>query len=134
MIMKRLIMIAVLAAAVSCSPYDIDEVLLQRDDISMTLKGDEQFSYDPLTCQMSHNSTTGEYRIFDDRLSNWLIVKCYERPSNEGQELTADVTWTASSSTRTMKGLTFRVEKTDKSGTIWMWCRQKSIGIVIKNL
>ena len=132
--MKRLIIIAVLAAAVSCSPYDIDEILLQRDDISMTLKGDEQFAYDPVTCQISHNSTTNEYRMFDDKLSNWLIVRCYERPSNDGQELIADVTWTASSSTRTRKGLTFRIEKTDGSGTIWMWCRQKSIGIVIKNL
>lgn len=127
-------MLAVLATAVSCSLYDIDEVLLRRDDISMTMKGAEQFAYDPLTCQMSHNSTTNEYRIFDDNLSNWLIVKCYERPSDEGQELTADVTWTASSSTRSMKGLTFRVEKMDESGMIWMWCRQKSIGIVIKNL
>lgn len=134
MMMKRIMIFVLLAAAAACSPYDIDEVLLQRDEISMTLKGEVQFSYDPATCQMSHNSTMNEYHIFDDKLSEWFIVRCHERPSNEGQELTADVTWTASSSTRTMKGLTFRVEKVSGSGTIWMWCRQKSIGIVIKNL
>lgn len=132
--MKKITIILLLAAMVSCSPYDIDEVLLQRDEISMTMKGIEQFVYDPLTCQMSHNSTENEYRMFNDNLSDWLIVKCHERPSDVGQDVTADVTWTASSSTRTLKGLIFRIEKTDASGTVWMWCRQKNIGIVIKNL
>lgn len=132
--MKKIMIFLLLAAMTSCSLYDIDEVLLQRDEISMTMKGVEQFVYDPVTCQMSHNATTNEYRMFNDKLSDWLIVKCYERPSNEGQDITADVTWTASSSTKSIRGLTFSIEKMDASGTVWMWCRQKSIGIVIKNL
>lgn len=132
--MKKIMIFLLLAAMTSCSLYDIDEVLLQRDEISMTMKGVEQFVYDPVTCQMSHNATTNEYRMFNDKLSDWLIVKCYERPSDEGQDVTADVTWTASSSTKSIRGLTFRIEKMDASGTVWMWCRQKSIGIVIKNL
>ncbi len=123
-----------LAAAVSCVRYDIDEILLPREDISLTIKGVEQFSYDPLTCQMSHNQTLNEFRVFDDKLSGWFIVRCDDIPSNEGQEVTVDLTWTASSSTKTMNDLTFRIEKIDKSGKIWMWCRKKSIGIVIKNL
>ena len=132
--MKKIMIFLLLAAMTSCSLYDIDEVLLQRDEISMTMKGVEQFVYDPVTCQMSHNATTNEYRMFNDKLSDWLIVKCYERPSNEGQDITADVTWTASSSPKSIRGLTFSIEKMDASGTVWMWCRQKSIGIVIKNL
>lgn len=132
--MKKIMIFMLLAAMTSCSLYDIDEVLLQRDEISMTMKGVEQFVYDPVTCQMSHNATTNEYRMFNDKLSDWLIVKCYERPSDEGQDVTADVTWTASSSTKSIRGLTFRIEKMDASGTVWMWCRQKNIGIVIKNL
>ncbi len=132
--MKKIMIFLLLTAMTSCSLYDIDEVLLQRDEISMTMKGVEQFVYDPVTCQMSHNATTNEYRMFNDKLSDWLIVKCYERPSDEGQDVTADVTWTASSSTKSIRGLTFRIEKMDASGTVWMWCRQKNIGIVIKNL
>ena len=132
--MKKLLTFMVLLAAVACNPYDIDEVLLQRNEISMTIKGEEQFSYDPLTCQMSHNSTTHEYRITDDRLADWLIVKCNDRPTHKDQELIVEVIWTASSSTKALKGLTFRVEKIDETGTVWMWCRKKSIGIVIKNL
>ncbi len=132
--MKKTLIILMLLGMVSCVRYDMDEILLQRDDISFTIKGEDQFEYNPLTCQFGHNGDTHEYRVLDDMLSNWFIVKCDERPSGAGQELTADITWTASSSIKTMKGLTFRIEKTDASGNIWMWCRQKKVGIVIKNL
>lgn len=132
--MKKLMILMMTVLAVSCNPYDIDEVLLMREDISMTMKGEVLFSYDPLTCQMSYNDSRNEYRMFDDKLSEWVIVRCDQRPSDEGQELTAEITWTSDSSVRTMKELTFRIERTDASGTIWMWCRKKSIGIVIKNL
>ncbi len=133
--MKRLIItLAALYAAAGCVRFDIDEILLPREDISLTMKGEDQFTYNPLTCQMSHNSTTNEFRVFNDRLSDWFILKCQDRPGNVGQEVTADLSWTTDKSTRSMSGLTFRVEKTDADGTIWMWCKQKSIGIVIKNL
>lgn len=132
--MKRLIFVLVIAFAASCSPYDIDEVLLMRDEVSMTVKGKTEFSYNPLTCQMSHNAATDEYRMFDDKISKWVIVRCRQRPSHEGQEVVADLTWTSDSSIKTMNDLSFKIEKTDDSGTIWMWCRKKSIGIVIKNL
>ncbi len=132
--MKKAIILMILVSAVSCAPYDIEEILLPREDISLTIKGEDQFSYDPLTCQAAHNSTIHEYRVFDDKLSEWFIVRCSDRPSNEGQELTADITWTASSSTKTMNSLEFRIEKMEQDGRIWMWCKKKKVGIVIKNL
>ncbi len=132
--MKRFIFILILAALTACERYDLDEILLPRQDVSLTMKGAELFSFDPLTCQMSHNSDTHEFRVYDETLSDWFIVKCDRRPSNRGQEIKVDLTWTTRNSTKTMNGLTFRIEKIDQTGQIWMWCRQKSIGIVIKNL
>ncbi len=132
--MKKIIIIFILISAVSCVRYDIDEILLPREDISLTVRGVEQFSYDPLTCQMSQNTAKHEFRVFDDRLSGWFVIRCKERPSGEGQELTADLSWTGKTSTKALKDLTFRIEKIDPEGKIWMWCKQKSIGIVIKNL
>lgn len=133
--MHRLIMILLITmAAAGCCRYDIDEVLLQRDDISLTFKGEPQVVYDPLTCQISHNKATNEYRMYDDRLSYWLTVRCSERPDTEGQSVTADITWTASSSTRSEHNLKFVVQKTSPDGRIWMWNKTKRIGIVIKNL
>ncbi len=133
--MRRLTMILVIAAsAIGCCRYDVDEVLIQREDISLTFKGETQMTYDPLICQLSHNRATNEYRMYDDRMSYWLTVKCYERPDTEGQSLNADITWTASSSTRTEYNLKFVVRKISKDGRIWMWNKSKRIGIVIKNL
>jgi hypothetical protein len=33
-----------------CLRYDIDEILLMRNDVSITLKGEVLMSFDPLTC------------------------------------------------------------------------------------
>jgi hypothetical protein len=133
--MKRLIIIALgLSCICSCCRVDLDEVLLPREEVSLTLKGEPQFSYDPVTCQMSHKDRTNEYRVYDDRLSKWMIVKCTERPVTKGQTLHADVTWTASTATRVERNLKFTVEKTSPDGRIWMWNKSQSIGLVIKNL
>lgn len=132
--LRILIAAAILLLASGCNPYDIEEILLPREDISLTWKGKDQFVYDPVTCQMSHNRATNEYRAHNDKLSDWFVIKCDEMPSYEGQEITADVSWTGDSSTRSEKGVTFTVEKTDASGCVWLWCKAKSIGIVIKNL
>ena len=133
--MKGIVAIfTILILATGCCRYDIDEVLLMRDDISITQKGTVMMSYDPLKCQMAHDKATNTYRVYDDMIADWFIVKCSERPDNEGQELTADVTWTTAKDTKTEKGLKFVVEKTDAQGHIWMWNKSKKIGIVIKNL
>ena len=133
--MKRIFVIfAILFTAAGCCRYDIDEVLLMRDDISITQKGVVMMSSDPVRSQTSHDKATNTYRVYDDLIADWFIVKCSERPDNEGQELTADVTWTTAKDTKTEKGLKFVVEKTDAQGHIWMWNKSKKIGIVIKNL
>ncbi len=132
--MKRVIIMLAFICTVACNPYDMEEILLVKDDISLTLRGVEQFAYNPQTCQISHNHTTNEYRMFDDNLSEWVHLKCKEMPANEGQELQADLSWATAKGAKKMNGLTFRIEKTDSEGKIWMWCEQKSIGIVIKNL
>lgn len=50
--MKRIFVIfAILFTAAGCCRYDIDEVLLMRDDISITQKGVVMMSYDPVRCQ-----------------------------------------------------------------------------------
>lgn len=131
---KILFMSIILVIASGCSRFDIDEVLLPREDISITVKGKEIMSYDPLTCQMSHDRESNIYRIYDDMISDWFTVRCDAMPASVGQEVTADVSWTTPSDTKSEKGLRFTVEKTDIHGRIWMWNKSKSIGIVIKNL
>lgn len=132
--MRRLIMILAFTAIAAGCCYDIDEILLEREDISFTMKGEDLFKYNPLTCQMSYSSSDNTYRIYDDLLSDWIVIKCSSRPDTEGQELTVDLNWTASSSTRSESDLQFTVQKTSEDGRIWLWNKSKRIGIVIKNL
>ncbi len=132
--MKKLIFIAVALAAVSCVRIDIDEILLKRDDISLTVRGVTQFEYKAEDCQMAHKPSENEYRVYNDDLSKWFVVRCSERPSNSGQILTAELTYKTVSKPKSQKDLSFKVEKIDETGKIWMWCENKNIGIVIKNL
>ncbi|MBO5108035.1 MAG: hypothetical protein J6B97_06350 [Bacteroidales bacterium] len=131
---KILIFIIAVTAASSCTRFDIDEVLLPREDISITHKGEEVMTYDPLTCQLSHDHEKNLYMVYNDVISDWFTVRCSSAPHAIGQEITADVSWTTPDDTKSENGLTFTVEKTSSDGRIWMWNKSKSIGIVIKNL
>lgn len=131
---KLLILILLGICASGCRVYDIEEVLLQREDISLTVRGAEMLVYKPETFQIGYNDLKNEYRVFDDAMGNWFVLRCQERPAAEGQEVKASLSWTTSDNTRTKSGLTFRVEKTDQEGLIWLWCATEAIGVVVKEL
>lgn len=106
---------------------------VESDLISLTWKETVQVEYDPATYQLGYDSRKNEYRVYDDRLSYWFTVTCSEKPVTEGQILTADVSWTAKSKTKTLKGIKFEVTKTDDTGMVWLWNQANKISIVLKN-
>ena len=118
----------------SCMTYDIEQILLERDDISMTIKGDLCFSFEPLTCQMGYNADKNEFRVYDDALGNLFVITCDRTPDTEGMKLIATMTYTTSSSTNSLSGLEFSVEKLAADGTVWMWNASKKIGVVVSKL
>jgi hypothetical protein len=115
-----------------CRLYDVDEILLQRQEISLTIKGKEILVYEPETFQTGYNDRKNEFRVFEDDLGNWFTLTCRERPSTEGQTLKADLKWTGSNTTSTRTNLTFSVERTDANGYVWMWCEDEAIGIIVR--
>lgn len=121
-------------SAGSCVKYDIDEILLEREDLSLTWKGEDQVDYDPLTWQAGCNVRKGEYRVFDDSMANYFAVKCSERPVNEGQDITADVVWTMKTTIKRYEGIRMTVRKLAPDGRIWLWSRSQQIGVVIKEI
>lgn len=133
--MKRIIIIfTAVLAAVGCNPYDIDEILLQRDDISLTVKGELVFSYDPADCQLGQNEESGSFRVFDDKLGNWFILNCRTTPDTEGQSLKADLEYTSQTDTKKLNGLTFMVKKTDRNGYVWLWNDERKIGVIVRKI
>lgn len=133
--MRNIILFCILALCLTgCRIYDIDEILLQRQDISLTERGNLVLAYEPQTFQIGHNSLINEFRVFDDNLGNWFVLTCNERPSTEGQTVKADLEWTSKTTTKSKKDLSFKVERTDSDGQIWLWCADHAIGIVVKEL
>lgn len=131
-IRRTILMIFIILCTAGCREYDIEEVLLQREDISLTVKGTEMLAYKPESFQIGYNESINEFRVFDDALGNWFVLRCKERPLSEGQTVKANLSWTTSNDTKSKKGLSFRVEKTDGRGYIWLWCGSESIGIVVR--
>ena len=132
--LKYMLLCALLLTAAGCEPYDIDLVLLSREDVSLTWKGADQIVYEPDTWQIGCNTERNEFRVHDDEMANYFTVKCSARPTDEGQELTADVQWTMISSIKRFEGIRFEVKKVSADGYVWMWSRTHNIGVVLKKL
>lgn len=133
--MRRLIYICMIMSCLcGCNRFDVDEVLLRRDDISLTIKGLDVVTYDPATYQVGHNASKNEFWVSDDNAAHWFTLTCRVRPDTQGQEVVADLAWTETDTTKSRKGLTFTVMKTDSRGQVWLWCKEGAIGVVVKEL
>lgn len=121
-------------SVISCVGPQPDEVLLPRTEISLTIKGEVIMELDPATSQIAYNSDRNEFRLVSDNLSDWMIFRSNAAPTDPGQEINASLEYTSQSSTKTLKDLTFSVEKTAPDGTTWLWNKERKIGIIIKVL
>ena len=82
---------AVLLAMTGCTYYGSFGGSVRQENISLTWRNTLQVDYYPQTFQIGYNDSTNEYRVYDDRLAYWFMVRCSEKPVEEGQELTADI-------------------------------------------
>lgn len=132
--MKRFIYIASAMLAFASCQYNVEEILLSRSDISLTMKGELEMTFDENTCQLGYNTGRNEFRVYDEKLANWFVLRCSAKPTSEGQKITADLEYTTADDVKTLTGLEFTVEDTNSDGFIWLWNRDKKIGIVVKSL
>lgn len=132
--MKRILLTALIIMVTGCNRFDVDEILLQRDDVSLTIRGEVIFSYDPGTCQMGYNSENNTFRAYDDDLGHWFILSCRATPDTEGQSLMADLEYTTQTDTKKIRNLEFTLKKNDRNGNLWFWNDERKIGVVVKRL
>lgn len=123
-----------LAASTGCNRYHVEDILLPRNEISLTVKGADQIIYDEESWQLGYNDERNEFRIVNDKLNNWVILQCDAFPSTVGQSVTAYLEYTTSNDTKKLNSLTFTVEKTSPEGLIWLWNDDRKIGVVVKDL
>ena len=120
--------------AAGCNRFDIDEILLQREDISLTVKGAEEFSYDPDTCQLGYNDESNEFRALDDNAGHWFKIRCSVSPDTEGQVIKADLDYTTTNDNKSLRGVEMTVKKVSDDGRVWLWSDSRKTGVVVKRL
>lgn len=128
-----LMMVVSLAGVGGCNQYDVNEVLMGMDEISLTVKGNQVFVFDADACQYAYNYGRNEYRAMTDDASGYFVLCAHDRPSYVGQEFTASLTYAENSNVKSQTGKMFRVEKMDEQkGMVWLWCHSCRIGLVIR--
>lgn len=130
---KALFILLVGVMSAGCVKYDVEEILLVRSDISLTMKGNDIYSFNPDKAQIGYNSELNEYRMFDEDFQNWVSMIWSEKPVSEGQVVLINIEWDTRESARKKTGLEFEVRKTDGSGMVWLWNSSDKIGLAIKD-
>ncbi|MBR2608160.1 MAG: hypothetical protein IKC68_00330 [Bacteroidales bacterium] len=130
---KALFILLVGVMSAGCVKYDVEEILLVRSDISLTMKGNDIYSFNPDKAQIGYNSELNEYRMFDEDFQNWVSMIWSEKPVSEGQVILINLEWDTRESARKKTGLEFEVRKTDGSGMVWLWNSSDKIGLAIKD-
>ena len=134
---ERLLLIAgtiVLTALVSSCQGKVDPAFVSSSDISLRVKDETVLTYDPLTWQASFNREKCEWGMHTDNMSDYWRVHLASVPTSEGQKARGSIEWTDNSSVNSRSDVTFTVEKTDRSGHLWLWCRKERIGVVVQTL
>ena len=126
---------ALLPLLVSCGKkVEMDPLLYESGDIALMVKGKTVFTYTEGSMQLGFNRALRQFRAGNDDMSSFFVITCSDLPQEEGQVLTADVQWTSGSSIRTSSGLTFKVEKINDTGLVWLWNSTDKTGAVVKTL
>lgn len=118
---------------VSCQGK-VDPEFIGTQDFGLQVRDVKVFTYDALTWQTAFNRERCEFRVHTDNMSDYYCVTLSTVPSSEGQKVKGSIVWTSSSDIITKNGLNFSVEKIDRAGRIWLWCKKERIGAVIQAL
>ena len=130
---KILYLVALAVFFTACNEYDLNEILLGSSEVSLSLKGKVQYTFNPNKGQAAYNAEGTLYRFSDDDLNSWFELRCQSRPVNAEDRIKADLEWASKTSFGNEKNLEFVVKQTDDSGMIWLWNDTKNIGLIIRN-
>lgn len=131
---KYLLIIALVLLSAGCKKkVEMDLEMYNSDQVSLMVKGKRVFTFDEGTGQLGYNNTLRQFRAGNDDMTSYFVLTCSEAPRSQGQEIRADLQWTSGSSSKSTKGIIFKVEKYD-TGLVWLWNSTDKTGAVVKIL
>ena len=132
---KYIFILALVLLFTGCKKkVEMDLEMYNSNQVSLMVKGKKVFLYDDGTCQLGYNSSKRQFRAGNDDMTSYFALTCSETPRSQGQEIRADIQWTSGSSVKSTNGLTFKVEKYDNTGLVWLWNSTDKTGAVVKIL
>lgn len=139
--MKKSHLIAALSLcllAAGCAGNELREEFIapENDVLGLQEKGNQIFEYDIATCQYSYLPDSREFRIGDDAMNNYFILKLSNIPSLN-DETTGTLIYTTESSILTKSSLNFKlvkVEQTKDGRMLWLWNKKSQYGVVVMEI
>ena len=113
---------------------EMDLDMYNSDQICLMIKGKKVFTHSESSGQLGYNRTLRQFRAGNDDMTSFFVLTLNELPRQEGQEIRGDLQWTSGSSVRTSSGITFKVEKYDGTGLVWLWNAVDKTGAIVKIL
>ncbi|MDO5321587.1 MAG: hypothetical protein Q4F39_04300 [Bacteroidia bacterium] len=133
--MKKLaLLISVLAGLMfssGCNPTTPYEGFSQVDDLHMQIYGSICFNYTPDTCQLFCSRDTRTFRAGTDTMSEYYEVVLSAIPSEVGQKVSGNVTWTSGSKVDSKNSITLEAVRLE-GDRIWLWNGQNKLGAVVR--
>ena len=112
---------------------DMDLDMYNSEQVSLMVKGKKVFTYTEGTGQLGYNRSLRQFRAGNDDMTSFFVLTLDELPRQEGQEIRGGVQWTSGSSVKSTN-LTFKVEKYDGTGLVWLWNAADKTGAIVKIL
>ena len=129
-----IIVLVLLCTGCNRKKVEMDLDMYNSNQISLMVKGKKVFTFDEGTCQLGYNRNLKQFRAGNDDMTSFFVLTCADLPRTQGQEIRADLQWTSGSSVKTSNGLTFKVEKYEDTGLVWLWNSADKTGAVVKIL
>ena len=128
-----LLLILLLPLFAACDGDRQCSAFCERDEIRLQVGGSVVFAYDPKTCQLAFSRDKREFRAYTDAMSDFFVAEMSEIPTQLGQRLTADLTWTTDWEVLTRKNLTLEVARLE-GDEFWLWSTAGRIGVTVRIL
>ncbi len=123
---------AILAMAMLLCGCDMStrrlNAFIENDDIILQVGSTVHFRYDPLSCQLSFSRSRLQFRAQTDNTSDYYCVDFSEVPSELGQTVTANLTWTTDTDILTRNNLSLEVVRIEGE-KIWLWSSSGRVGV-----
>lgn len=132
--MRRILpfLFILLSGALSCRGPQMDELLLASDDVLLQVNNRIVFSLAASDGQLGFSADRKTFRAGTDDMSEYFILRCNTLPTEEGQQITAELSWTTATGIQ-RRSTRMKVQQI-KGGTIWLWAAQDKIAVIVREL